>query len=101
MQYERKKYAEIRSIHKLGHATEDDQAELRIDQEREKRENTRSLLKKELAQLLAEEKSDPERKAYLIDELERMHQQDELKLVQYRLNMQEGAELQAKACRSG
>ena len=92
MQYEKQSYAEIRSIQKLGHATEDDHAELLKDREQKERENTCSLLKKELAQLLVEEESDLKRKAYLENELERMRQQDEQKLLQYRIVMQEGKE---------
>ena len=101
MQYEHQNYAELRSIKNLGHATENDDAEMQIVQEREMRENLRSSLQWELEQLRKEEKSDPKRKAQIEDELDLMRQQDEQKLFQYRQIMQEGDAIIAEAQNNG
>ena len=44
MQYEKQNYAEVRSIKRLGHAYENDDAEMQIEHEREERENLRRQL---------------------------------------------------------
>ena len=54
MQCEHEHYAELRSIKKLGHAEENDDAEMQVEHEREERENLRRQLKLELAWLEAE-----------------------------------------------
>ena len=52
MQYEHLHYAELRSVKKLGHITENDDAQNQIDEEREAREKHRNELKQELVKLL-------------------------------------------------
>ena len=97
MQCEHQHYAELRSIKKLGHYTENDDAEMLIEHEREEREKNRRQLRQELAQLKAEKKQDPERKAYLEDQLDQMRQQDDLKIAEYMQTLPEYFELIHKA----
>ena len=84
MQYEHQHYAEVRSIKKLGHMHENDEAEIMRENEREAREKLRRQLKQELSQIQKSKKRDPEREDYLEDELDRMRQQDEKKISLYR-----------------
>ena len=63
MQYEHQYYAEVRSIKKLGHISESDDADMLYEHEREEREKHRHQLKQQLAQLEEEKKCDPELKA--------------------------------------
>ena len=101
MQFEHLHYAEIRSIKKLGHSTENDETEMQIDLEREQREDLRRSLMQQLAKLEKQEKSDLELKAKLVDQLETMRKQDEQKLAQYRLVMQEGNQVTNKIQKVG
>ena len=80
MQYEHLHYAELRSVKKLGHETENDDGQNQIDEEREAREKHRNELKQELEKLQKEKVWDLERKALLEDELDLMREQDEQKL---------------------
>ena len=72
MQCEHQHYAEVRSLKKLGHRVENDEAYMQIEDEREAREKLRSEMKQELCKLNEDKKWDPERKAYLEEELELM-----------------------------
>ena len=80
MQYEHQHYAEVRSLKKLGHIEKNDDAQNKIDEEREAREKHRSDLKQELVNLQKEKVWDLQREAQLKDELDLMHEQDEQKL---------------------
>jgi len=51
MQYEHQRYAEVRSIKKLGHETENDEAEMVIEEKREAHEEHRRQLMQELSKL--------------------------------------------------
>ena len=93
MQYEHQNYAEVRSLKKLGHRLESDDAEIQIEQDREERETRRRDLKQELAQLEDAERSDPERKAYLEEQLDCMREEDDRKLILYRQTRHEASQL--------
>ena len=103
MQFEHQNYAEVRSLKKLGHVRESDDAEIQVEQDREERETRRRHLKQELAQLeaKAEERSDPERKAYLEEQLDCMREEDDRKLILYRQTYHELTQLAEEFMRVG
>ena len=80
MQYEHQRYAEVRSIKKLGHMRENDEAEMVIEEKREAHEEHRLQLMQELAKLKEKKIWDTKRIALLEEELDLMRQQDEQKL---------------------